>query len=650
MAETTPQEQLILEMINRARMNPLGEAQRYGIDLNAGLAAGTITATPKQVLAANPKLNDSADAHSTWMLDTDTFNHTGVNGSTPGARMTSAGYVFSGSWTWGENIAWTGTTGTLDANAAAAQHHQNLFLSAGHRVNILKDSFREIGVGSVPGKMTSGSNTYNALMTTQNFAASGSNFFVTGVVFNDGNGDDFYTIGEGLGGRTVTLLQNNAVIGTSASGTAGGYALGTAVTGDVEVRFSGTGLAAPMGAMVNMAGRNVKVDLVDGNTIFSNVSATLTQQAVGLQLIGIDNVNATGNALANVITGNAGNNTLSGGDGNDTMTGGSGADTFTGGDGDDVVHAASNDNLALSFGGAGLDKIYITGSLPAGFDYAANGFEELWVNGVLVASTGAGGGTEPGEITGTEADDSLTGTDDGDVMRGLGGNDRLNGGTGADWMHGNAGSDIYYVNDAGDIADETGGSGNDRIVSEISFSLADAAVVKGSIEKLTLAGTAAIDGTGNGLNNAITGNNAVNRLSGGDGHDTLSGGGGKDLLSGGSGNDKLNGGSGQDRLIGGTGADQFVFSSAAEANGDTISDFKPGTDRINLSSLDAQAGGSDDAFTFNGMNGLGAAGDLSYRHTATQTIVEGDVNGDGIADFAIVLTGIHTLNAADFIL
>ena len=57
MAEMTAQEQLILELINRARMNPLGEAQRFGIDLNAGLAAGTISAAAKQVLAANPLLN-----------------------------------------------------------------------------------------------------------------------------------------------------------------------------------------------------------------------------------------------------------------------------------------------------------------------------------------------------------------------------------------------------------------------------------------------------------------------------------------------------------------------------------------------------------------------------------------------------------------
>ena len=54
MADATAREQLILEMINRARMDPEGEAARYGISLNQGLTAGTISSAPKQVLAFNP--------------------------------------------------------------------------------------------------------------------------------------------------------------------------------------------------------------------------------------------------------------------------------------------------------------------------------------------------------------------------------------------------------------------------------------------------------------------------------------------------------------------------------------------------------------------------------------------------------------------
>ena len=56
MAANSAQEQLMLELINRARMNPAAEAARQGIDLNQGLAPGTISAAPKQVLAMNDLL------------------------------------------------------------------------------------------------------------------------------------------------------------------------------------------------------------------------------------------------------------------------------------------------------------------------------------------------------------------------------------------------------------------------------------------------------------------------------------------------------------------------------------------------------------------------------------------------------------------
>src|SRR5690349_7486538 len=101
MAQPTAYEQYFLELVNRARLDPAGEAARFGMGLNDGLAAGTISATPKQPLASNPALLDAADAHSAWTLATDTFSHTGANGSSPGDRMGAAGYAFSGSWSWG---------------------------------------------------------------------------------------------------------------------------------------------------------------------------------------------------------------------------------------------------------------------------------------------------------------------------------------------------------------------------------------------------------------------------------------------------------------------------------------------------------------------------------------------------------------------
>src|SRR5438874_9514928 len=85
-AYPTAIEQYVIELINRARANPAGEAARYGIDLNEGLSAGTISGDASQPLAVTPYLVDSARRHSKWMIDTDTFSHTGAGGSNPKDR------------------------------------------------------------------------------------------------------------------------------------------------------------------------------------------------------------------------------------------------------------------------------------------------------------------------------------------------------------------------------------------------------------------------------------------------------------------------------------------------------------------------------------------------------------------------------------
>jgi hypothetical protein len=158
----TANEQYLVEIINRARANPSYEAARYGINLNEGVPSDeTITPDPKQPLAINPLLTNAARKHSQWMLDTDTFSHdeprAGGKTADPGARMTEAGYVFTTPWTWGENIAWNGTTGQLDPLAGTEQIHGDLFVDKnypdrGHRVNLMNGAFREIGAAVVAGE------------------------------------------------------------------------------------------------------------------------------------------------------------------------------------------------------------------------------------------------------------------------------------------------------------------------------------------------------------------------------------------------------------------------------------------------------------------------------------------------------------------
>ena len=256
-------EQYMLELINRARANPGQEANRYKIELNQGLASGTITIDPKQPLVFNLSLIDAARNHSQWMLETDTFSHTGVGGSSAGDRMEDAGYVFSGSWTWGENISWKGTTGTPDVNQYVTNQHEGLFKSSGHRRNILNSNFREIGIGIKQGGFIYNNVEYNSVMISQDFAKSGSAVFLTGVAFNDSViENNFYDVGEGLGGVNVQAIRqsDNQVFSTT-TWQAGGYQI-ELPQGNYDVTFSSADSSfSPFQTTVTIGSENVKVDL-----------------------------------------------------------------------------------------------------------------------------------------------------------------------------------------------------------------------------------------------------------------------------------------------------------------------------------------------------------------------------------------------------
>jgi len=169
--------------------------------------------------------------------------------------------------------------------------------------------------------------------------------------------------------------------------------------------------------------------------------------------------------------------------------------------------------------------------------------------------------------TGNELDNRLAGNAAANVLRGLAGNDVIDGGLGADTLIGGVGNDIYGVRDAGDVVTETPGQGVDTVRATISYDLA------ANVERLMLLGSAALDGTGNELDNALAGNGGANVLRG------LAG---NDQLGGGLGADRLIGGAGLDRLAGGGGADTFVFNAPSEGR-DTITDFVRGTDRLEFS-------------------------------------------------------------------
>ena len=137
----------------------------------------------------------------------------------------------------------------------------------------------------------------------------------------------------------------------------------------------------------------------------------------------------------------------------------------------------------------------------------------------------------------------------------------------------------------------------------------------------------------------------------------MSGGAGNDTLYGDTGTDVLSGGAGVDQLFGGADRDVFRFTAASDsgttlATADRIRDFSQAQgDLIDFSGIDAITGGSNDGFSFIGASVFGRiAGQLRAEVIGGQTLVSGDVDGDGVADFLIRVDGVHALTAADFFL
>jgi Ca2+-binding RTX toxin-like protein len=356
-------------------------------------------------------------------------------------------------------------------------------------------------------------------------------------------------------------------------------------------------------------------------------------------LISIENVTGSaytdklaGDDGSNVLSGLAGDDQLFGGGGGDTLDGGAGADRMTGGTGDDTYIVDSSSDVVIEKAGEGTDTIRTTKTTYslANLPYVEN----LTYNGTSAA-----------KLTGNAADNRIEGGP---------GADTIDGKEGADTMLGGAGSDTYIVDNSGDVVTESG-AGNDTVKASVSF------VLGPNIEKLTLTGIASIDGTGNEFGNTVTGNAGTNNLYGLGGNDTLIGGGGDDYLYGGDGTDVLRGGAGADVLTGGLGSDKFDWDAVVDAGlgatRDQVLDFTHGSDKVDLSTIDAKSGsGSNDSFTFIGTADFsGAAGqlrsELIHSSGGDYTLVQADVNGDGIADFEIALVGYTaTVQSNDFVL
>lgn len=253
--DPSAQEQFALELINRARANPTAEGTRLKININEGLDAG-LSAVPRPPLAMNKILLGTARAHSQDMYTNSYFAHDSKDGKSPFDRMIDAGYSKPGAAALGENIA-----AATDLEAGGLEDllmvDEN-YPHRGHRVNLLNIGailFREVGVG-YSGNATSNKQNLNNYLT-EDFGNTLTTPFLVGVVYNDKNGNNFYDIGEGVSGVTVTPDSGDFM---AVTGTAGGYAFPVATVGTIMVTISGGPLGAPVTLPATLGLENVKLD------------------------------------------------------------------------------------------------------------------------------------------------------------------------------------------------------------------------------------------------------------------------------------------------------------------------------------------------------------------------------------------------------
>ena len=415
---------------------------------------------------------------------------------------------------------------------------------------------------------------------------------------------------------------------------------------------------------------NVEVFAMDGWSTRVSGDVNDNHLFVGRHDDGTVGVFFDGRGGNDVLDGSAGQDELFGGLGDDTIRGGAEADRLFGNGGQDILDGGSGDDHID--GGYGNDTLR--------FETATTGVQVfLWKDGVAQDTLGAGvdtlisienveGTAWADLLAGNEGVNILSGNDGDDLLKGLGGNDALKGGLGNDQLVGGLGNDILrggagadvLIGDTGvdvmfgDDGDDylKGANGIDRLYGGFGND-----VIEGGNQTDYLFGQQGNDILlGDDGDDYIQGNAGTDTLNGGAGNDRLDGNNGNDILRGGDGNDILIGSWGVDTMTGGAGADSFIFKTGHTGKlmttADTILDFSSAEgDVIDLSQIDAIAGGANDAFTFIGDAAFsGTAGELRFFLSDGRAYVAGDTDGDGVGDLFIALDGVTDLTASDFVL
>ncbi|WP_410498426.1 beta strand repeat-containing protein [Chitinibacter sp. S2-10] len=429
-------------------------------------------------------------------------------------------------------------------------------------------------------------------------------------------------------------------------------------------------------------------DLITGgiDTVYSSANLTLGGNIENLVLTGSAALTGTGNALTNMLTANSGSSTLDGAGGSDTAimaaSRASYAITRTGeaslvlskgtikttlknieyvkfsdstvsfGDlflnkasswGDTFRSTANGNKFA---GGLGNDSytvshtgVSITENANSGTDTVRTSLSSYTLGNNLENLTFFAGesgqhgyGNSLNNVMSSYIESYLDGAAGNDTLIGGSGADTLIGGSGNDSMSGGAGNDLYYVDSSSDKIVEASNSGTDSVSASVTYTLSD------NVEKLTLTGSLAINGSGNASDNTLTGNSASNQLIGGLGNDTLYGGLGNDVLDGGTGSDYLVGGLGNDIYVSDSALDQLVENSGEGIDEvrssitTTLGDNFENLTLLGSAGISGDGNAANNVLTGNGGNNLlrGAEGDDVLYGNGGLDILQGDDGNDSL--------------------
>ena len=359
--------------------------------------------------------------------------------------------------------------------------------------------------------------------------------------------------------------------------------------------------------------RNANLRITDvagaADLIFTTVSTRISAGIEGLFADAQNGAQLTGSARNDTVVGNLGNDTIFGGNGNDTLNGGGGEDLAYGGRGDDLLTLIDllDQEESQLFGGDGNDEFRWQGGLGtmtggAGVDL----FSYSSAVGGLAIDVDLTAGTASSINTGTLQIKQTVTLSQIEDARGTQLNDTLDGSNGVNQLEGL--------------------NGNDSL-------------------------------SGLGANDTLFGGDGNDTLSGGANQDQLFGGNNDDVLNGDESSDTIAGDAGRDTMTGGAGVDSFVFASvshSAVATPDLVTDFAPAQDTIDLGLIDADpALANDQGSAFIGTGAfVGTSAQVRYFQDAGLglTIVQVQLEGGSTPSMEIALTGLLTLNGANFFL